>query len=106
MRRRSTFAAPPADETREAASRRRAWRHRRKGDERKAMVELRGAAHENEHDPRLWTLYGMQCARIGRRDVARQALAHAAWLRDRAGETAKATVTRALIAQYVDNEAA
>jgi hypothetical protein len=33
-------------------------------------------------------------------------LTHAAWLRDRAGEAIKANVTRGLITQYVDNEAA
>ena len=70
------------------------------------MVELREAAVENERDPRLWTFYGVQCARIGRIDVARQALNHAAWLRDRADETAKARVTRALITQLIGDEAA
>ena len=106
MRRRNAGTAPPADESREAGQLRRAFRHRRKGDQRRAMVELREAAHENESDPRLWTLYGVQCARIARFDVARQALTHAAWLRDRRGESAKANVTRALIVSLIDDEAA
>ena len=70
------------------------------------MVQLRDAALENDRDPRLWVLYGVQCARIGRFDVARQALQHAAWLRDRSGEAAKANVTRALIKQLIGDEAA
>lgn len=70
------------------------------------MVMLREAALENEHDARLWVLYGVQCARIGRFDVARQALQHAAWVRDRRGEAAKANVTRALLTQLVGDEAA
>jgi Flp pilus assembly protein TadD len=70
------------------------------------MVMLREAAHENEQEPRLWALYGVQCARIGRFDVARQALQHAAWLRDRRGESAKANVTRSLITRLIGDEAA
>lgn len=70
------------------------------------MVMLREIALENEHDARLWAMYGVQCARIGRLDDARRALQHAAWVRDRNGEPAKANVTRALIAELVDNEAA
>jgi Flp pilus assembly protein TadD len=106
MARRPTFAAPPPDETRDEAQLRRAWRHRRKGDERRAMVMLREAAHENEHDARLWVMYGVQCARIGRPNDARRALQHAAWVRERNGEHAKANVTRAIMADLVGNEAA
>lgn len=70
------------------------------------MVQLRDAALENEHDAKLWVLYGVQCARIGRFDVARQALQHAAWVRDRRGESSKANVTRALIGRLIGDEAA
>ncbi len=70
------------------------------------MVVLREAAHENEHDARLWTHYGVQCLRVGRLDVARQAFLHAAWVRDRHGEHAKAKVTRALLAQLTGDQAA
>ncbi|HEX3596834.1 MAG TPA: hypothetical protein VHU80_17110 [Polyangiaceae bacterium] len=105
MRRRAV-AVPSPEETPDQAQLRRAWRHRRKGDERRAMVMLREAALENEHDARLWAMYGVQCARIGRFDVARRALQHAAWVRDRNGEAAKANVTRALIAELIGDEAA
>jgi Flp pilus assembly protein TadD len=106
MARRSAFAAPPPDETRDEAQLRRAWRHRRKGEERRAMVMLREAAHENENAARLWVLYGVQCARIGRLDDAQRALQHAAWVRERDGEHAKANVTRAIMADLTGHEAA
>ena len=87
------------EEARDALLCRRARRFRRKGDERAAMLSLRQAAHENEHDPKLWTLYGMQCARAGRMLDAESALAHAAWLRERRHEPEKARVTRALLSR-------
>jgi hypothetical protein len=70
------------------------------------MLLLKAAAHESTGDAKLWVLYGIQCTRLGRFDTAVQALTHAAWLRDRAGEEAKARVTRDLIAKYDGREAA
>jgi len=70
------------------------------------MVLLREAALANEHDARIWTFYGVQCARIGRLDEARRALQQAAWVRDRNGEPAKANVTRSLITTLIGDEAA
>jgi Flp pilus assembly protein TadD len=93
-------------ETREAALCRRAFRHRRRGDDRQAMLLLRDAANENEECPRLWTLYGVQCARLGRRDAAKSALVHAAWLRDRRGEPRKAASTRAVLDRLSPDRAA
>jgi Flp pilus assembly protein TadD len=90
---------PEPTETHEASVCRRAWRHRRRGDERRAMFLLRDAAHANESDARLWTLYGVQCVRAGQLDVALTALGHAAWLRARSGEQCKARVTRDFIAR-------
>jgi Flp pilus assembly protein TadD len=80
---------------------RRAWRHRRKGDERRAMLLLRDAAHRTEDDARIWTLYGVQCARAGSLDAAARALGHAAWLRVRRQEPRKAQVTRAVMARLL-----
>jgi Flp pilus assembly protein TadD len=99
-------AAPPPDETHEDALVRRAFRFRRKGEERRAMVALREAALGAEHSARLWTLYGVQCTRLGRLDAAAQALTHAVWLRVRAGETGKARVTRALLDRATQGRAA
>ncbi|HVU05247.1 MAG TPA: hypothetical protein VHE30_26045 [Polyangiaceae bacterium] len=93
-------------ETREAALCRRARRSRRRGDERRALLLLREAAYENEHEPKLWVFYGLQCARTGRVDEAERALLHAAWLRERAHEPAKARVTRELLDAVLGNRAA
>src|SRR3982751_4985351 len=97
--RRPPLHAP--EETREAAFRRRARRFRRRGDERGAMLSLRQAAHENENDAPLWTLYGGQCARVGRMNETERALSHAAWLRDRQREPGKARTTRAVLDRLV-----
>ena len=100
------FEAPPIDETREAALCRRAFRFRRRGDDRRAMLLLREAAHGAEHAPKPWVFYGVQCARTGRLDEAERAWAHAAWLRERAHQPAKARVTRALGTLLVGTRAA
>ena len=70
------------------------------------MVMLREAALENEHSARIWVMYGVQSARIGRLEDARRALQHAAWVHDRNAHKPKANVTRALIKQLVGDEAA
>jgi Flp pilus assembly protein TadD len=106
MARRSPIAVPPPEESREDALLRRAARHRKKGDERRAMVMLREAALENEDSARIWVMYGVQCARIGRREDARRALQHAAWVHSQNGHVPKANVTRALLKQLVGDEAA
>ncbi|HEX4475081.1 MAG TPA: hypothetical protein VH142_08400 [Polyangiaceae bacterium] len=93
-------------EPRDAALCRRAFRFRRRGDDRRAMLLLREAAYENEHDAKIWTLYGVQCARVGRTDVAHKALSHAVWLRERQNETRKALVTRDLLSRLVPDVAA
>jgi len=98
--------APPPDETYEEALVRRAFRFRRKGEERRAMVALREAAFGNDRSARLWTLYGVQCARAGRLDAASQALNHALWLRERANEAGKARVTRGLLERATPGRAA
>jgi Flp pilus assembly protein TadD len=92
MRRRH-LPSPPTPE----ALCRRARRYARRGQARRALLALRQAAHEHEDDPRLWTLYGVQCLRMGRMETARHALMHAAWIRDRRNEQRKADVTRRLL---------
>jgi Flp pilus assembly protein TadD len=80
---------------------RRAWRQRKRGDERRAMLLLRDAAHRNESDARIWALYGVQCGRAGCLDAAARALGHAAWLRVRSQEPRKAQVTRDVMARVL-----
>ena len=98
MRHRRTSHSIPA-ETREMALCRRARTWRRRGEHRRALLALREAAHFCEDDARLWALYGAQCARMGRLGEAREALVHAAWLRERRQEHEKARTTRAFVAR-------
>lgn len=97
MRRHRRHQPPVETLDASAALCRRARRFARRGDDRRAMMTLREAALGDEGDARLWTLYGAQCLRMGRLDAARQALGHAAWLRDRQNEPRKAQVTRDLL---------
>jgi Flp pilus assembly protein TadD len=94
------------EESRVASLCRRAWRERRRGDERRAMMALREAAYENEEEARLWALFGVQSLRAGRHDFAVQALTHAVWLRERNHEPAKAKITRALLDKATGEQAA
>ena len=87
----------PVGETPEAALCRRARKHRARGDQRRAMLALREAAHANTQDARLWTLYGAQCGRNGKLEAARQAFGHAVWLRERDRDDRRAAITRTLI---------
>jgi predicted TPR repeat methyltransferase len=97
MARRNRFVDPTEGLSPVASLVRRAARLRRKGDDRQAMLLLKEAAHGHAEEAKLWVLYGVQCTRVGRFDTAVQALNHAVWLRTRAGEHAKARVTRGLI---------
>lgn len=75
----------------------RARRHRRRGEDRRALVVLREACMRDEDAAALWTMYGAWLAEDGKNDDARRAFRHALWLRTTAGERAKARVTRALL---------
>ncbi|HEY3234217.1 MAG TPA: hypothetical protein VGJ84_05845 [Polyangiaceae bacterium] len=83
---------------------RRAWRHRRRGEQRRAMLALRQACHAESNEPRLWTQYAVQCTRVGRVPDAIQALRHAIWLRERNGDPSRVKVTRALLAHLEHGE--
>lgn len=76
---------------------RRAWRFRRRGEQRQAMLTLREICHRAPEDARLWTLYAVQCVKVGKRDEAADALKQAAWLRQRDRHDGRARVTRALL---------
>ncbi len=75
-----------------------AWRHRRRGEDRRAMLVLHEACCRQSDSARLWTLYAVQCLRAGRRDEAEKALKQALWLRQRQRSPEKSRVTAALLA--------
>lgn len=75
----------------------RARRQRLRGEQRKALLLLREACCLSENEARLWTLYGVQCWRMGQRDEAHQALRQALWLRDRERDKPRAHVLRGLL---------
>ena len=82
MKRRRQQSAPVAHTDPQDALVIRARTARRRGDSRKALHVLREAAYSHQMNARLWTLYGVQCASVGKLDDAMQALGHAAWLRE------------------------
>lgn len=84
---------------------RRAVRLRRRGERRKALVLFREASALDEHRARTWTLLGAHCAELGLVDEAVRALRQARWLRDRAGEHARARITAQLIERVVSRAA-
>ena len=62
---------------------------------------LREACNRDASDALLWTLYAVQCMKVGRRDDAAQALKQAVWLRSRDRDEPRARVTRALLAHVL-----
>lgn len=68
------------------------------------MLLLREVCFQESDDARLWTLYGVQCARLGRREDAAQALGQAAWLRERNRDGRRAAVTHALRERVLQGE--
>lgn len=97
---------PAGSESREETLLRRARRHRRRGEHRKAMLALREACYASDACPRLWTLYAMSCLRAGRSADGAQALRQALWLRQRDRDDARARVTRLLLDKLNDGELA
>lgn len=75
----------------------RAWRYRRRGEHRRAMLTLKEACHGEKDSARLWTLYAVQCVRAGRREEATKALKQALFLRQRSRDAARARVTLAML---------
>lgn len=75
----------------------RARKHRRRGDDRRALVLLREAALADEWRARTWTILGAFLIERGNHAEAARALRHAAWLRTRAGEDKRAAVCERLM---------
>ena len=97
MRRRTArkLSIQVADPVAQAAAR--ASRARRKGDRRGEVIALRQACLIREYDAALWTRLGDALFRCSKPQEALQAFKHALWLRERAGDDARAIVTRRLV---------
>ncbi len=87
--------APPTEPVQAALLR--ARKARRRGDLRAEINALRLACLHCEYDAALWTLLGAAQARANKMAEAIQALRHATWLRQRDGDTPRATITRLLL---------
>lgn len=75
----------------------RARRHTRRGEQRRALLALEQACCQSSEDARVWTLYAAKCRSLSRYDDAERALRQALWLRARARDSARASVTRRLL---------
>jgi Flp pilus assembly protein TadD len=83
----------------------RARRHARRGEHRRAMLTAKQACCAQSDAARLWTIYGVYCARAGRRDDAMRAFKQALWLRERAHDTGRAGAMRMLLERLALGEA-
>ena len=63
------------------------------------MLTIKQACCAEPDAARLWTLYGVYCARAGRRDDAMRALKQALWLRERAHDVGRVAAIRLVIEQ-------
>ena len=84
----------------------RARRALRRGERRQAFVALREATLLEEHDPRLWALYGAVCAKANRLEEAQRAFAQALFLRQRERDVPRANSLRGIIERLGVNRAA
>jgi cytochrome c-type biogenesis protein CcmH/NrfG len=75
----------------------RAQKLRRKGELRRAAVTLREACALDEANAKRWALLGDVLFSMGKKEEAADALKQAVYLRERAGEKAKANVVRRLL---------
>jgi Flp pilus assembly protein TadD len=68
------------------------------------MLVLKEACCRESNSPRLWTLYGVQCVRAGRRAEAEHALKQALWLRRRDRDAARVRVMTVLLGQLESDD--
>lgn len=78
---------------------RRAKRHARRGEGRKAMLAVKEACFLAPEDARLWALYAYHCWNLRRADEAAHAMRQAIFLRERARDERRAAVLRRLLEQ-------
>lgn len=76
---------------------RRAKRHARRGEGRKAMLAVKEACFLAPKDARLWALYAYHCWNQRRTEEAADAMRQAIFLRERAREDRRAEVLRGLL---------
>jgi Flp pilus assembly protein TadD len=76
---------------------RRAKRHARRGEGRKAMLAVKEACFLAQKDARLWALYAYHCWNQRRTEEAADAMRQAIYLRERAREDRRADVLRCLL---------
>jgi Flp pilus assembly protein TadD len=71
----------------------------RRGDARKAFLLLERACCLASEDARVWTLFAVQCQRMGKIDDAARAYRQAIWLRERAKDERRAAVLQRLLSE-------
>lgn len=76
---------------------RRAKRHARRGEGRKAMLAVKEACFLAPKDARLWALYAYHCWNQRRTQEAADAMRQAIYLRERARDVRRAEVLRGLL---------
>jgi Flp pilus assembly protein TadD len=76
---------------------RRAKRHARRGEGRKAMLAVKEACFLAPKDARLWALYAYHCWNQRRTEEAADAMRQAIFLRERARDERRADVLRRLL---------
>ena len=97
MRRRTQSI--PEQGSREQVLLRRARRHERRGQGRKAIVAAREACFLAATDARLWAVYASYCWKAGRMPEACDALRQAIWYRERSRDRARASVLKGLLSK-------
>ena len=75
----------------------RAYKLRRRGELRKSVLCLREACGLDEANAARWMILGVRFAELGKRDDAERSMKQSLFLRERAGEKAKANVVRGLL---------
>lgn len=78
---------------------RRARRHARHGEARKALLAAREACYLVQGDARLWAIYGSYCWKAGRISEACDAIRQAIWYRQRNRDTSRAAALKNLLAK-------
>ena len=76
---------------------RRARRHLRRGEVRKAVIAARQACYQEQCDPRLWALYASYCWKAGHTKDACDALRQAIWYRQRARDARRTASLKMLL---------
>jgi Flp pilus assembly protein TadD len=71
----------------------------RRGDGRKAFLLLERASNLASDDPRVWTLFAVQCQRMGKLEDATRSFRQAIWLRERTHDDRRVRVLQRLLSE-------